>query len=162
LPGTGSIENLKEQCTSWKPHLEKNILQKLNDPGVWIEDKDYSLAIHYRNSRQKKRARSHILSVTNSMGSELRVVPGKLVFNLIPPRGPHKGIALSRVMKHAGARFGFYIGDDYTDEDVFEMADHRVLTVRVGNTAKSQAQYFVRRQSDINQVLRKILKFHSA
>lgn len=160
LPDACPIQDLKKQCNAWRAILEKEVLQQLNDPGVWLEDKEYSLAIHYRKSRKKKRARAHILSVTNSIGSELRVVPGKLVYNLVPASGPHKGIALSRVMKHAGTKFGFFIGDDYTDEDVFEMPNHRLLTVRVGNTAKSQAQYYIRRQNDINQVLRKILRFH--
>jgi trehalose 6-phosphate phosphatase len=89
-----------------------------------------------------------------------RVIPGKAVLNVVPVGGPHKGIALSRVMKHAGVKFGFFIGDDYTDEDVFGMADHRLLTVRVGNGSTSQAQYYIRRQGDIDQLLRQLLRFH--
>ena len=82
------------------------------------------------------------------------------MFNIVPKRGPHKGMALSRVIQHSGANFGFYIGDDYTDEDAFGINECRLMTVRVGMSKKSQARYYVRRQGEINLMLRHILSFH--
>jgi hypothetical protein len=35
-----------------------------------------------------------------------------------------------------------------------------VLTVRVGNSSMSQAQYYIQHQRDIDQLLRLLLKFH--
>jgi len=160
LPGASAVQDLRGHCRAWKLALERVIAEQIQDPGVLLEDKEYSLAVHYRKSRKKKDARARILKAIQALSGELRVIPGKLVLNLVPLGGPHKGIALSRVMKHAGVNFGFFIGDDYTDEDVFGMQDHRLLTVRVGNGSASQAQYFVQRQSDINQLLRYLLKFH--
>jgi trehalose 6-phosphate phosphatase len=75
------------------------------------------LAIHYRKSRHKKQARAQILKAIESLDGKPRTVPGELVFNLVPSGGPHKGMAFSKTIFLEGARFGFYIGDDYTDED---------------------------------------------
>ncbi|HAR41077.1 MAG TPA: trehalose-phosphatase [Bdellovibrionales bacterium] len=161
LPSATAIHELEDMCGRWKAILNP-LLKKLRDPGVFLEDKGYSLAIHYRNSRLKKRARESILAVLQSIDNDAKVIPGKLVLNLVPARGPHKGLALSRVILHSRAKFGFYIGDDYTDEDVFSINERRLMTVRVGRNQKSQARYYLRRQSEITLLLQHLLRFHES
>ena len=159
LPGASAVYELEAMCKKWKialaPWMKKN-----RDPGIVVEDKGFSLAIHYRNSRTKKLARKSILDLVKSLDDNAKLIPGKLVFNIVPAQGPHKGLALSRVIVHSGARFGFYIGDDHTDEDVFCINERRLMTVRVGISKKSQARYYLKRQSEINQLLRHLLHFH--
>jgi len=56
----------------------------------------------------------------------------------------------------------FYIGDDDTDEDVFnlEYNSGQIMTVRVGMKKSSRAKYFIKQQSEINQLLRTIIRHH--
>ena len=63
-----------------------------------IENKTFSVAVHYRRSREKKRARAAILAAAAALGP-VRVIGGKQVVNILPEKAPHKGIAL-----RAGAR----------------------------------------------------------
>ncbi|HLE00029.1 MAG TPA: trehalose-phosphatase [Bdellovibrionota bacterium] len=159
LPGASAIRELHEMCNAWKAVLNP-WLKENPDPGIMLEDKGFSLAIHYRNSRAKKLARENITEILQSIDEHAKIIPGKLVFNVVPARGPHKGLALNRVIVHSKARFGFYIGDDHTDEDVFSINENRLMTVRIGRSKKSQARYYLRRQSEINELLRLILRFH--
>lgn len=125
--------------------------------GVELEDKLYSLAIHYRKSRAKRAAKRIILDAIASCPVEHRLVLGKLVFNLLPEGAPHKGIALRDLRKKAKVDTAIYVGDDVTDEDVFQMDDPGVLGIRVGADAKSAASYCVRDQRTVDRLLAKLV-----
>jgi trehalose 6-phosphate phosphatase len=92
------------------------------DPGILIEDKGYSLALHYRVAPQAQtRLRRHIDSVCAKFpGEALEVLLGKALFEVKRP-GISKGEAVGRLM--AGAPFAgrrpVFVGDDVTDESVF-------------------------------------------
>ena len=48
-----------------------------------------------------------------------------------------------------------YVGDDWTDEDVFAFADlPRVFSIRVGPSARSRARYCLRSQGEVDELLR--------
>ena len=51
-----------------------------------------------------------------------------------------------------------YVRDDVTDEDVFALRDARILTVRIGKKKDSSARYFLKRQAEIAEVLRLLVK----
>jgi trehalose 6-phosphate phosphatase len=51
-----------------------------------------------------------------------------------------------------------YIGDDDTDEDVFSLPDTRILTVRIGKKRISAARFFLKKQTEVTEVLRSIVK----
>lgn len=122
--------------------------------GVEIEDKRYSLALHYRKSRNKRAARAAIRDAIEALPARLRVVLGKLVVNLIPADAPNKGDALLALRSAARADTALYVGDDITDEDVFHIDQPgRLLTVRVGTSASSAASYFLRHQREIDRLL---------
>ncbi len=159
LPRTTPVSGLRVQTQAWKVALESQLAPVAEDLGISIEDKEYSLAVHYRRSRKKKIARKAIQMAIQLLEGAPRVIFGKLVFNVVPPEGPHKGIALDRLMKECGANFALYIGDDLTDEDVFGLNDSRILTIRVGNRSWSQAKYFIHTQSEINRLIKIILEF---
>jgi trehalose 6-phosphate phosphatase len=135
----------------WKVQLAAHLSSL---PGVVLEDKTYSLAIHYRQSREKKRARSAIHAAAAQLG-DVRLIRGKLVVNLIPPGAPHKGVALEKARERFGCDTAIYVGDDETDEDVFALDQPgRLLGIRVGENRRSQAAYFIRSQSEIDRLLR--------
>lgn len=138
----------------WLPLLHA----RLRDlPGVSIEDKTYSVAIHYRRSRRKKEARNAILRVADSLGAT-RIVGGKQVVNVLPEGAPHKGIALERERSRLSCDTAIYVGDDETDEDVFAMDQPgRLLSIRVGPRRASAAAFHIRKQADIDRLLRALL-----
>ena len=92
------------------------------DPGIVVEDKGYSLGLHYRNAPQsEERLRAHIAAVRAEFAGEAtEVLPGKALFEVKRP-GVSKGNGVCELMKHppfAGRR-PVFIGDDVTDEAVF-------------------------------------------
>lgn len=131
--------------------------------GVEIEDKRFSLAVHYRKSRQKRAARAAIEAALSTVPIPMRVVPGKLVVNIVPARAPNKGQALLDLREREGANVAFYIGDDVTDEDVFELDQPgRLFTVRVGESRSSAAKHFLRSQREIDALLLKLVNLRKS
>jgi trehalose 6-phosphate phosphatase len=128
-------------------------------PGVVIEDKGLSLAVHFRGARRKREARGRILTAAAALG-DVRLVGGKLVLNVLPAGAPGKGRALERARARLGCDASVYVGDDETDEDVFALeAPARLLGIRVGRSAGSAAGYFIRTQAEIDRLLRSFLAF---
>jgi trehalose 6-phosphate phosphatase len=122
--------------------------------GVEIEDKQYSLAVHYRKSRDKRKALAAIEASVRRLGEPMRIIGGKLVVNVVPAGAPHKGDALTALRSQSGADAALYVGDDITDEDVFELDQPgRLLSIRVGQTRRSAAAYYLRDQREIDRLL---------
>lgn len=141
---------LMEEVKRWAPLLSRR-LSPLK--GVRIENKTYSVAVHYRQSREKKKARAAILEAAAALGS-IRVIGGKQVVNVLPEGAPHKGIALERERDRLRRDTAIYVGDDETDEDVFGLDQPgRLLTIRVGPKRASQASYCLRNQAAVDEFL---------
>jgi trehalose 6-phosphate phosphatase len=139
----------------WLPELK----HLADFKGVMIEDKIYSLAIHYRHSREKKRARGAILEAVASL-RDVRIIGGKQVINIVPSDAPHKGIALERERDRLHCDTAIYVGDDETDEDVFTLDQPgQLLTIRVGSRRSSAAAYYIESQRAIDALLRSMLRF---
>jgi trehalose 6-phosphate phosphatase len=127
--------------------------------GVKIEDKGFSIAIHYRQSREKKLARRAILEAVSALG-EIRLIGGDQVINILPQGAPHKGMALERERVLLKCDTAIYVGDDETDEDVFALDQPgQLLTIRVGQRRSSAAAYYIESQRRIDDLLRVLLKF---
>jgi trehalose 6-phosphate phosphatase len=85
-------------------------------------------------------------------------VPGKLVVNLVPAGAPNKGTALVELRKAEQADTALYVGDDVTDEDVFELEQPgRLVGVRVGASRSSAAAYFLRHQREVDRLLGRLV-----
>lgn len=144
-----ALQQARNTCAAWTKQVEERFLPLFKQIGVTMEDKTYSLAIHYRTVRWKPAAKHAVRQLLPLLSPPPRVLPGKSVLNLVPPDAPHKGTALLDLMNRLGCAAGLYIGDDETDEDVFGLDDPRVMTVRVGKTQSSRAQFYVKRQSEV-------------
>jgi trehalose 6-phosphate phosphatase len=121
--------------------------------GVRIENKSYSISVHYRHSREKRAALAAILQSASRLGA-VRVIGGKQVVNILPEGAPHKGMALERERDRLQCDTAIYIGDDTTDEDVFSLDQPgRLLGIRVAPKRTSHASYFVRNQLAVDEVL---------
>ena len=90
--------------------------------GIVVEDKGYSLALHYRNVPQQEDAlRAHIAAGRAAFpGEATEVLPGKAMFEVKRP-GVNKGDSVRALMSLApfAGRQPVFIGDDVTDDSVF-------------------------------------------
>jgi trehalose 6-phosphate phosphatase len=146
------------EVRGWLPLLERRLKRFA---GVVVENKTYSLAVHYRMSRQKRRARAAIAAAAGELG--LRVVEGHQVMNLLPAAAPHKGLALAAARRRLRCDAAIYVGDDETDEDVFGLErPGRLLGVRVGPTPTSRADYFLEAQPLIDRFLGALIDLRSS
>ncbi len=144
----------RREVRRWLPLLVRRLRRV---PGVEIENKRFSIALHYRRSRRKQAARAALRAAAGALGP-VRLVAGKEVLNLLPPGAPDKGIALEEALCRFGCNRAIYVGDDETDEDVFSLGQpERLLTIRVGRKLGSQAAYFLRNQAEIDALLRRLL-----
>lgn len=149
---------LENAVRRWIPLL-KNELRRFR--GVAIEDKRFSLAIHYRRETRKQEARAAIAAAARRLGA-VRFVGGKQVVNILPAGAPHKGLALERQLLKLRCNKAIYIGDDDTDEDVFALPGRdRLLTIRVGLKNDSLAQYFIRSQTEIDRLIQKLIELRT-
>jgi trehalose 6-phosphate phosphatase len=147
----GDTRPLKDIVTEWKA-LVSPALSKI--PGVWVEDKVLSLAIHYRQSPHKAEARRSIHRAAKQL-AHLRLVPAKLAVNLIPESAPHKGMALMEYQTRLGCDTALFVGDDVTDEDVFSLNGRQNLVgIRVGQKQTSHAKFWLNKQCEIDELLR--------
>jgi trehalose 6-phosphate phosphatase len=121
-------------------------------PGVWVEDKGLSLAVHYRQSTEKAEVRRRILAVARNL-EHVRVFGGKQVVNLVPDRAPQKGDALASERDRLGCSDVLYVGDDENDEHAFAIGGN-LVSVRIGNSPRSHADYYLRTQAEMDQLLK--------
>lgn len=130
--------------------------------GLELEDKTYSLAVHYRGARRKHAARDAIGAALRGMAKPLRLIPGKCVVNVLPLDGPHKGDALLELRQKERAQRALYVGDDLNDEDVFRLGQpDSLVTVRVGRNTRSAASFFVPNQHEIDGLLRRLIRLRT-
>jgi trehalose 6-phosphate phosphatase len=91
-------------------------------PGILVEDKGYSLALHYRLAPEKGPAvLTAITKICATAPAEaVEILPGKLVVE-VKPAGINKGDAVCALMQHPpfAGRQPIFIGDDTTDVPVF-------------------------------------------
>jgi trehalose 6-phosphate phosphatase len=125
--------------------------------GVMLEDKIYSISIHYRRARHKRLALRAIDRAVKSLRGAHRI-RGRQVVNVVPLGAPTKGDALEHVRRLLVCDAAVYVGDDETDEDVF-VNGHRnhLLSVRVGHARHSHARYRLNHQRDVDRFLHQLL-----
>jgi trehalose 6-phosphate phosphatase len=129
--------------------------------GLIIEEKTYSVTIHYRHVRDKRRALAAIEQAVGEL-PDARVLGGTQALTLLPHGGPDKGVALQQARRLFGCDKALYVGDDDTDEDAFLSAPpSRLLAIRVGTSRQSAARYRLRRQSEMDRLLRTLLKLRT-
>jgi trehalose 6-phosphate phosphatase len=120
--------------------------------GIEIEYKRFSLSVHYRRSRSD--AESAIFDAVARLPFAMRTIRGKSVVNVIPVGAPDKGDALLELCSNAGADCAIFVGDDVTDEDIFAIdRPEDILSVRVGFSRESAAEYSLPSQLEVDDLL---------
>lgn len=149
----GWIDQLCDPADSWR---------SLSD--VTLEDKTYTLAVHYRHAAQA----DAVVRLIEARAARLVPVPtlleGKLVLSLLPPGAPQKGEALPALLEHSGCQRALYVGDDVSDEAVFRLDSPSLLTVRIDRVRGSAAQLYLKDQTEVprfvSELTRMLLATH--
>jgi trehalose 6-phosphate phosphatase len=144
----GTPSSVRKQVGKWKTAIEVGLGPV---PGLWVEDKGHSLAVHYRQSPRKAETRRRIFEATKNL-EKVRVFGGKQVVNLVVDGAPNKGHALAAERDRTRCAWVLYVGDDENDEDAFAL-DGNLISVRVGRKKNSHARYYLRTQSEVDQLL---------
>ena len=145
-------------CRGWKDALTAALRDPQYDPGIVLEDKRYSLSVHYRLARDQADAERRLKTLLANLQPPARIVAGKCVFSVMPSDGVDKGSALEELMRISGATGVIYVGDDVTDEDVFRLKRKDLLSVRVEHAPGSEAEFFLQDWHDIAQMLDELIQ----
>ena len=157
--GAPQAQLYEQTCRVWKALLSTTLEDRTCfDPNIQIEDKRFSLSVHYRLVRDRAQTELRLLELFAGLEPPARVVAGKCVFNLLPEGAPNKGMALEQLMLVSGARSAIYIGDDVTDEDVFRLRRQDLLSVRIERAPDSAADFFLHHRSEVVQMLDELIR----
>ena len=138
----------------WLPVLHR-ALDKI--PGVLVEDKRYSITVHFRNARDKRAARVAVLSIARTLPGAM-LLGGKQVVNILTAAAPGKGQAVERARQELKCDKVIYVGDEKTDEDVFAYKmGGAMLSIRVGSSRSSAAEFYIHDQREIDRLLRTLI-----
>ena len=151
-----ALERLK---TDWMESI-RPILETFVDrtPATFIETKNYSLAWHYRTADPElaKIRTIELNTVLTSMvaNNNLSILKGNKVIE-IKSSNVNKGRAVSRLLTQKSYDFVTVIGDDWTDEYMFEEAPEWAYTIKVG-FAKTKAKYQIKDPTKVRELLEKL------
>lgn len=92
-----------------------------NIPGVWLEDKEVSVSLHYRHAQDRAEAHQRVLQAIDALPNRdrFRIIEGKMVVNLLPAAGSSKGTAIAALVRERRLSGALFMGDDVTDLDAF-------------------------------------------
>jgi trehalose 6-phosphate synthase/phosphatase len=155
----------------WKNHISNNTLWKetiipiLNQitstcPKSFVEEKDFSLAWHYRNSETQigiTHSRKLIRILEKYIHSyNLKILDGKKVVEILSEE-TGKGKAVKKLTRQNNYDFILSIGDDATDEDMFKSLSNNsdAFTVKVGK-GTSFAKYYLKSIKDVLSLLKQL------
>ncbi|MEN6621817.1 MAG: trehalose-phosphatase [Smithella sp.] len=156
LPGVeGQEAKFIGLAKKWEKQL-RVILPDADNLGIFIENKGPTISIHYRNCTSNHSVHSMIMDAIEKLTPSPKRKGGKYIENLIPAQAPDKGTAMLHLMRYDGAVKGFFIGDDVTDEDIFELPGDQIFTVHVGGDSKTKARYVLLNQQEVSRLLHEI------
>jgi trehalose 6-phosphate synthase/phosphatase len=160
-PKGGEWRMLKAITADWKERV-RPILQLYVDrlPGALLEEKEFSLAWHFRGadpelaSRRARELLDALASFTRNV--DVQVLEGNKVLE-VRNTGVSKGTAAIEWLTGLGAGFILAIGDDWTDEDLFRALPQTAYSVRVG-LANTAARYYLDNHTAVRRVLRELIQ----
>jgi trehalose 6-phosphate synthase/phosphatase len=157
----GQWKSQKKIGDSWK----KSILPVMNQitdscPGSFIEEKIYSLAWHYRNADSdsgNKSSRELIRQLATKIGTyDLKILDGNKVVEILSD-SIGKGRAVKKLNEQNIYDFILSIGDDATDEEMFEYFQNssNAYTIKVGE-GETFAKFKLNDISEVISLLKKM------
>jgi len=125
--------------------------------GMRVEPKRLGLAIHYRHVALSEYEAVEAMLARSLLGrgGQFKIFHGSKVIEVLPHVAWNKSRCAqwirARIVKaHPRSTLAVYIGDDWTDEQVFEALAGKAVTIKVGDGAPaSRARY---RLTDVSEV----------
>ena len=151
----GQTDTVAAQVREWVAQLRSRLPEQ---KGLVIEQKRHSVTVHYRHVRDKPRVLELLAEAAHQL-RDARAIYSPEAINFLPNRGAHKGLALQQACRAFACDTAIYIGDDDTDEDAFASAGpERLLSIRVGMKRPSIAQYRLKRQAEIDDLMKVLIE----
>ncbi|NLT68507.1 MAG: bifunctional alpha,alpha-trehalose-phosphate synthase (UDP-forming)/trehalose-phosphatase [Acidobacteria bacterium] len=154
-PG-GKWETFGPYNKEWKASLLPVLVQYADRlPGSFVEEKEYSIAWHYR-AADPEHARSVATELMDNLvqftaNIEVQILKGHKVLE-IRNAGVNKGGAAKYWISKCARDFILAVGDDWTDEDLFRSLPPESYSLRVGMT-KTHARYNLRNPDQVYRFL---------
>jgi trehalose 6-phosphate synthase/phosphatase len=148
----------------WKDSV-RPILVSYTDrtPGSFIEEKDYSIAWHFRQCEPEMLAvklseiRENLMALTRS--TTLGLQEGNKVLEVKDTR-VNKGYVSSLFIQHNNFDFILGAGDDYTDEDLFLSLPPGSFSVKIG-IEDTNAKYQLKSWQSMRRLLNKLVSINN-
>ncbi len=152
------LEALSED---WKEAI-KPIMESFADrtPGAFVEEKRFSLVWHYRradpelSNHRARELKDALLDITKNL--DLLVLDGNKVIE-VKPININKGRAARYFLEKGDYDFVLAIGDDWTDEDLFEVLPLYSYTIKVG-FGVSRARFSVNSYREVRALLQEMVQ----
>lgn len=152
---------MKPLTGGWKTKLLP-VLEIYADrlPGALVEEKEFSLAWHYRASEPDQGALAareltdDLLAFTSNI--DLQVLQGSKVVE-VRNAGVDKGLASQHWLDESDFDFILAIGDDTTDEDMFAVLPGSAYSIRIG-IARTRARFATRERTEVFPLLKQLVR----
>ncbi len=170
LPGTARVSAVSNGRTDAEEARFARVRELFEryaatEPGAWVEQKPFGLALHGRGVAERPRAEA-MLAAAAAEAEELRgelgglrLRNGKLVTEA-SVRDTDKGAALRAIRAALPEGFAVMIGDDDTDEDAFRALGPGDAGIRVG-TARSIAEFRVADPEEVAAMLARLAELRT-
>lgn len=118
----------RADALAWESALdvarERVTLALAGRPGVMLEDKGLSVALHWRNAENREDAGAFVRDLVQAISREtgLAQEPGKYVLELRPPLDRDKGTCVADLITEVQPRTLVFVGDDRGDLTAFAAA----------------------------------------
>ena len=148
------LETIEDE---WKKEI-RPVLELFVDrtPGALIEEKSFSLVWHFRKAdpEQGQERAMELKDMLFGMISNLNLVvtEGSKVIE-VKNGGVNKGRASRFWTSRQDWDFILAIGDDWTDEDLFEAMPDEAFSIKVG-MGHSKARYYLKSPGEVRELLR--------
>lgn len=173
------IENEKPDFGALNDGKFQKILEELgiqllnglgNIGGIIIENKGWSMSIHYRLMEESHE--NHFYQLVQGIcepylaKNQIKLGSGKKLWEIRPPIDWNKGKAAVWLWKKYESSTGkkflpIYLGDDQTDEDAFRELQGHGISIRIGQSEKSAAPYYLENTDETMEFIRRILALKS-
>lgn len=152
---------MKAFKNDWKESILP-VLKHYSDrlPGAFIEEKEFSIAWHYRLANaelaklQSRELLNNLTHLTANMG--LQILQGNKVIE-VRNGGADKGAVALYFREKQKYDFVMAMGDDTTDEDLFDALGDKDYTIKVG-ARPTKAQYLLDNYSEVRSFLSKFVE----
>jgi trehalose 6-phosphate synthase/phosphatase len=146
---------------AWKNEVREVLDQYVDrTPGASLEEKDFSLALHYRKvdpdtaPLRMREVKEDLLTIASELN--LEVLEGDKVLEVRNP-GVNKGRAALRLISGGDWDFILAIGDDRTDEDLFSALPNSAYSIKVG-VGPTRARYNLDNVAAVRNLLKRLTR----